>query len=162
MRQVSTGGKNGNATTIAYSGAFTSKVTAASGRTLTFANDGKQITKSPTTPAGPPPTRGSGDDLKTFTDTDGKTTVFDYDTSHRMTKVTTPEGRETRFTWDTNRLASITRVVDKTAGTGATTAFRYRTSFAVLRLQAGGEANRVAATRSVAVSFRRSRTRRAS
>ncbi|MFI7293460.1 hypothetical protein [Streptomyces sp. NPDC050121] len=34
----------------------------------------------------------------------------------------------------------------------------YRTSFAVLRLQAGGEANLVAVTRSVAVSFRRSRT----
>ncbi|WP_433918423.1 hypothetical protein OIE50_14640 [Streptomyces canus] len=117
--------KNGNATTIAYSGAFTSKITAASGRTLTFANDGQQITKVTDNTGRFATYTWSGDDLKTFTDTDGKTTVFDYDTSHRMTKVTTPEGRETRFTWDTNRLASITRVVDKTAGTGATTAFRY-------------------------------------
>jgi RHS repeat-associated protein len=117
--------KNGNATTIAYSGAFTSKITAASGRTLTFTNDGKQITKVTDNTGRYATYMWSGNDLKTFTDTDGKTTVFDYDTSHRMTKVTTTEGRETRFTWDTNRLASITRVVDKTAGTGATTAFRY-------------------------------------
>lgn len=117
--------KNGNATTVAYSGAFTSKITAASGRTLTFANDGTQITKVTDNTGRSATYTWSGDDLKTFTDTDGKTTVFDYDTSHRMTKVTTPEGRETRFTWDTNRLASITRVVDKAAGTGATTAFRY-------------------------------------
>ncbi|MDL5205354.1 RHS repeat-associated core domain-containing protein [Streptomyces sp. ALI-76-A] len=117
--------KNGNATTIAYSGAFTSKITAASGRTLTFTNDGKQITKVTDNTGRYATYMWSGNDLKTFTDTDGKTTVFDYDTSHRMTKVTTTEGRETRFTWDTNRLASITRIVDKTAGTGATTAFRY-------------------------------------
>jgi RHS repeat-associated protein len=117
--------KNGNATTITYSGAFTSKITAASGRTLTFANDGQQITKVTDNTGRFASYTWSGQDLKTFTDTDGKTTVFEYDTSHRMTRATTPEGRETRFTWDTNRLASITRVVDKTAGTGATTAFRY-------------------------------------
>ncbi|MGW4310306.1 RHS repeat-associated core domain-containing protein [Streptomyces californicus] len=117
--------KNGNATTISYSGAFTSKITSVSGRTLTFTNDGSKITKV-TDNAGRYVTyTWSGNDLKTFTDTDGKTTAFEYDTSHRMTKVTTPEGRETRFTWNTNLLASITRVVDKTAGTGATTAFRY-------------------------------------
>ncbi|MEU0226244.1 RHS repeat-associated core domain-containing protein [Streptomyces sp. NPDC006284] len=117
--------KNGNATTISYSGAFTSKITAASGRTLTFDNDGKQITKVTDNTGRYATYSWSGSDLKTFTDTDGRTTVFDYDTSHRMTKVTTPEGRETRFTWNTNLLASITRVVDKTTGTGATTAFRY-------------------------------------
>ncbi|MFI5904213.1 RHS repeat-associated core domain-containing protein [Streptomyces cyaneofuscatus] len=117
--------KNGNATTISYSGAFTSKITAASGRTLTFANDGKQITKV-TDNAGRFATYAwTGGNLSIFTDTEGKRTTFDYDTSSRMTKVTTPEGRETRFTWDTNRVASLTRVVDKAAGTGATTAFRY-------------------------------------
>ncbi|WP_343244971.1 RHS repeat-associated core domain-containing protein [Streptomyces sp. SID14478] len=117
--------KNGNATTISYSGAFTSKITSASGRTLNFGNDGKQITKVTDNTGRYASYTWSGNDLKTFTDTDGKTTAFEYDTSHRMTKVTTPEGRETRFTWNTNLLASITRVVDKTAGTGATTAFRY-------------------------------------
>ncbi|MGW7275033.1 RHS repeat-associated core domain-containing protein [Streptomyces sp. NPDC054864] len=117
--------KNGNATTISYSGAFTSKITAASGRTLTFANDGKQITKVTDNTGRYASYTWAGNDLKTFTDTDGKVTVFDYDASHRMTKVTTPEGHETRFTWNTSLLASITRVVDKAAGTGATTAFRY-------------------------------------
>ncbi|MEV1045791.1 RHS repeat-associated core domain-containing protein [Streptomyces sp. NPDC049916] len=117
--------KNGNATTISYSGAFTSKITAASGRTLNFTNDGKQITKVTDNTGRYATYNWSGNDLKTFTDTDGRTTVFDYDTSHRMTKVTTPEGRETRFTWNTTLLASVTRVVDKSAGTGATTAFRY-------------------------------------
>ncbi|GHB79407.1 type IV secretion protein Rhs [Streptomyces xanthochromogenes] len=117
--------KNGNATTITYSGAFTSKITSASGRTLTFDNDGKQITKVTDNTGRSVSYTWSGNDLKTFTDTDGKTTAFDYDTSHRMTKVTTPEGREARFTWNTNLLASITRVVDKSVGTGATTAFRY-------------------------------------
>ncbi|MER7777800.1 RHS repeat-associated core domain-containing protein [Streptomyces sp. NPDC096191] len=117
--------KNGNATTISYSGAFTSKITAASGRTLTFDNDGKQITKVTDNTGRYASYTWSGNDLKTFTDTDGKTTVLDYDTSHRLTKVTTAEGHETRFTWNTNLLASITRVVDKATGTGATTAFRY-------------------------------------
>ncbi|MFF9894435.1 RHS repeat-associated core domain-containing protein [Streptomyces longispororuber] len=117
--------KNGNATTVTYSGAFASKVTAASGRTLTFVNDGKKITKVTDNTGRSASYTWSGDDLEKFTDTDGRTTVLAYDASHRMTKVTTAEGRETRFTWDTNRLASITRVVDKAASTGATTAFRY-------------------------------------
>ncbi|MCF2127652.1 hypothetical protein L1I79_14540 [Strepomyces sp. STD 3.1] len=117
--------KNGNATTISYSGTFTSKITAASGRTLTFDNDGKQIIKVTDNTGRYASYTWSGNDLKTFTDTDGKTTILDYDTSHRLTKVTTAEGHETRFTWNTNLLASITRVVDKTTGTGATTAFRY-------------------------------------
>ncbi|MGC9408111.1 RHS repeat-associated core domain-containing protein [Streptomyces sp. DZ1-3] len=117
--------KNGNATTVSYSGAFTSKITAASGRTLTFDNDGRQITKVTDNTGRYASYTWSGNDLKTFTDTDGKTTVFDYDTAHRVTKVTTAEGRETRFTWNTNLLASITRVVDKATGAGATTAFRY-------------------------------------
>ncbi|MET9159061.1 RHS repeat-associated core domain-containing protein [Streptomyces parvulus] len=117
--------KNGNATTVSYSGAFTSKITAASGRTLTFDNDGRQITKVTDNTGRYASYTWSGNDLKTFTDTDGKTTVFDYDAAHRVTKVTTAEGRETRFTWNTNLLASITRVVDKATGAGATTAFRY-------------------------------------
>ncbi|MFF7871723.1 RHS repeat-associated core domain-containing protein [Streptomyces qaidamensis] len=117
--------RNGNATTVSYSGSFTSKISAASGRTLTFTNDGKQITRVTDDTGRFVSYTWDGNDLSTFTDTEGRKTTFGYDASHRMTKITTPEGRETGFTWDTNRLASITRVVDKTAGTGATTAFRY-------------------------------------
>ncbi|MFF4490480.1 RHS repeat-associated core domain-containing protein [Streptomyces sp. NPDC001544] len=117
--------KNGNATTITYSGAFTSKITAASGRTLTLTNDGSHITKATDNTGRSVGYTYTGDLIKTFTDTDGKTTVFDYDTSNRLTKITTPEGRQTTFTWDSLRVASLTRVVDNATGAGNTTAFRW-------------------------------------
>ncbi|MFJ9622236.1 hypothetical protein [Streptomyces sp. NPDC101181] len=70
--------KNGNATTITYSGNFTSKITWASGRTLTFTNDGKHITKAADNTGRSISYTYSGDLIKTFIDTDGKTSVFDY------------------------------------------------------------------------------------
>ncbi|RAJ70578.1 YD repeat-containing protein, partial [Streptomyces sp. PsTaAH-137] len=117
--------KNGNATTITYSGSFTSKITSASGRTLSFTNDGKHITKVTDNTGRTISYTYTGDLIKTFTDTDGKTTTFDYDTSNRLVKVTTAEGRQTKFTWDSAKVASITRVVTNTTGAGNTTAFRY-------------------------------------
>ncbi|MFI7383722.1 RHS repeat-associated core domain-containing protein [Streptomyces sp. NPDC049813] len=117
--------KNGNATTITYSGTFTSKITSASGRTLSFTNDGKHITKVTDNTGRSISYTYSGDLIKTFTDTDGKTTTFDYDASNRLTKVTTAEGRQTKFTWDSDKVASLTRVVTNTTGAGNTTAFRY-------------------------------------
>ncbi|MGV9282854.1 RHS repeat-associated core domain-containing protein [Streptomyces sp. NPDC003730] len=117
--------KNGNATTIAYSGNFTSKITSASGRTLTFTNDGKHITKVTDNTGRTIGYTYSGDLIKTFTDTDGKTTTFDYDASGRLTKVTTAEGRQTKFTWDSDKVASVTRVVTNSTGAGNTTAFRW-------------------------------------
>ncbi|MDT9682396.1 RHS repeat-associated core domain-containing protein [Streptomyces sp. TRM76323] len=117
--------KNGNATTIAYSGAFTSRITSASGRTLTFANDGEHITKVTDETGRSISYTYTGDLIKTFTDTAGKTTVFDYDASHRLTRVTTAEGRQTRFTWDSTKVASLTRVVNNATGAGNTTAFRW-------------------------------------
>ncbi|MFG3078095.1 RHS repeat-associated core domain-containing protein [Streptomyces sp. NPDC048225] len=117
--------KNGNATTIAYSGNFTSKITSASGHTLTFTNDGKHITKVTDNTGRTVGYTYSGDLIKTFTDTDGKTTTFDYDSSGRLTKVTTAEGRQTKFTWDSDKVASVTRVVTNSTGAGNTTAFRW-------------------------------------
>jgi RHS repeat-associated protein len=117
--------KNGNATTITYTGAFTSKITSASGRTLTLTNDGSHITKVTDNTGRSIGYTYSGDLIKTFTDTENKTTTFDYDTSKRLAKITTPEGRQTAFTWDSLRVASLTRVVDNTTGAGNTTAFRW-------------------------------------
>ncbi|WP_133887080.1 RHS repeat-associated core domain-containing protein [Streptomyces sp. BK208] len=117
--------KNGNATTIAYSGNFTSKITSASGRTLTFTNDGKHITKVTDNTGRTIGYTYSGDLIKTFTDTDGRTTTFDYDSSNRLTKVITAEARQTKFTWDSDKVASVTRVVTNSTGAGNTTAFRW-------------------------------------
>nr|WP_308288202.1 RHS repeat-associated core domain-containing protein [Streptomyces corallincola] len=117
--------KNGNATTLTYSGAFPSKITAASGRTLTITNDGSHITKVTDDTGRSVTYTYTGNLIKTITDTDNKTTVFDYDASQRLSKVTTAEGRQTTFTWDSTRAASLTRVVDNATGSGNTTAFRW-------------------------------------
>ncbi|MEU7088101.1 RHS repeat-associated core domain-containing protein [Streptomyces achromogenes] len=117
--------KNGNATTITYSGDFPAKITAASGRYLTFTNDGSHITKVTDHTGRSVSYTYTGDLIRTFTDTDNKTTVFAYDTSGRLTKITTPEGRQTTFTWDSTKVASVTRVVDNATGAGNTTAFRW-------------------------------------
>jgi RHS repeat-associated protein len=117
--------KNGNATTITYSGAFASKITAASGRTLTLTNDGKHITKVTDDTGRSIGYTYTGDLIKTFTDTDGKTTAFAYDSAGRLTKITTAEGRQTTFTWDSTKVASLTRVVNNATGAGNTTAFRW-------------------------------------
>ncbi|WP_052457225.1 RHS repeat-associated core domain-containing protein [Streptomyces sp. AcH 505] len=117
--------KNGNATTVSYSGAFTSKITSTSGRTLTFTNDGAHVTKVADNTGRSVGYGYTGADLTSFTDSAGKKTLFGYDTSHRLTKITTPRGNVTTFTWDTVRVASVTRVIDKAAGTGNTTAFRW-------------------------------------
>lgn len=116
---------NGNATTISYSGDFTSKITSASGRALTFTNDGKHITKVTDNTGRSIGYAYSGDLIKTFTDTDGRTTVFDYDTSNRLVKVVTAESRQTKFSWDSDKVASLTRVVTNSTGAGNTTAFRW-------------------------------------
>ncbi|MGW5367629.1 RHS repeat-associated core domain-containing protein [Streptomyces sp. NPDC004009] len=117
--------KNGNATTLTYSGSFASKITAASGRSLTLTNDGSHITKVTDDTGRSVGYTYTGDLVKTVTDTDGKTTTFAYDTSNRLTKITTAEGRQTTFTWDSLRVASVTRVVNNATGAGNTTAFRW-------------------------------------
>lgn len=117
--------KNGNATTISYSGNFTSKITSASGRTLVFTNDGQHITEVSDNTGRSIGYTYTGDLIKTFTDTDGKSTTFDYDSSNRLTKVTTAEGRQTRFTWNSTEVASLNRVVNNATGAGNTTVFNW-------------------------------------
>ncbi|NJQ02519.1 hypothetical protein HCK00_18725 [Streptomyces sp. PLAI1-29] len=126
--------RNGNATTVSYSGGFTSKITSASGRTLTFAHDGDHITKVTDNAGRSVSYTYTGDDLTSVTDTEGKTTRFAHDGSGRLTKITTPEGRQTTFTWDSTRVASVTRVVNTSSGEGNTTAFRW-----ILPPATGGE-----------------------
>ncbi|MEV2243750.1 hypothetical protein [Streptomyces sp. NPDC049970] len=107
------------------SGSFTSKITSASGRTLSFTNDGKHVTKVTDNTGRTVGYTYTGNLIKTFTDTDGQTTIFDYDTSNHLVKVTTAEGRQTKLTWDSDKVASLTRVVTNTTGAGNTTAFRW-------------------------------------
>ncbi|WP_345669848.1 RHS repeat-associated core domain-containing protein [Streptomyces similanensis] len=117
--------KNGNATTVTYSGDLPSKITDAAGRTLTLTNDGSHITKVTDDTGRSVGYTYTGDLIKTFTDSDGKTTAFDYDASQRLSKITTAQGRQTTFTWDSTKVASLTRVVDNATGAGNTTAFRW-------------------------------------
>ena len=59
-------------------------------------------------------------------DTGGGTTAYAYDTSGRLTRVTTPAGRQVRLTWTADgRVASVVNVTDPAAGTGPTTTFAY-------------------------------------
>ncbi|MEU3552221.1 RHS repeat-associated core domain-containing protein [Streptomyces longwoodensis] len=117
--------KNGNATTISYSGDFTSKITSASGRTLTLTNDGEHITKVTDNTGRSISYTYTGALIRTFIDTDSRTTAFDYDSSNRLTKVTTAEGRQTKFTWDSDKVASLDRVVNNATGAGNTTVFNW-------------------------------------
>ncbi len=83
------------------------------------------------------PVYAAGDLAKT-TDTEGRSTVFAYDSSHRLTKITTPEGRVTVFTYDGgNRVRSMLRAAgfDAAAGhTGPTYAYAYSASPATHRV----------------------------
>jgi RHS repeat-associated protein len=60
----------------------------------------------------------------------GKQTLYAYDTSNRLTRITDPRGNATTFTYDgtTRKVRTITRVLDPTTGTGATTTFTYLTT----------------------------------
>lgn len=71
-------------------------VTDNSGRTVTYVTSG---------------TVSAGTAKLTVTDTDGGTTVYAYDTSGRITQVTTPESRVTKSGYDTqSRITSLARV----------------------------------------------------
>ncbi|WP_405987929.1 RHS repeat-associated core domain-containing protein [Streptomyces sp. NBC_00986] len=67
-----------------------------SGRALTYVTSG---------------TVSAGTAKLTVTDVDGGTTAYAYDTSGRISQVTTPEGRVTKFGYDTqSRITSLARV----------------------------------------------------
>ena len=59
----------------------------------------------------------SGEDLVGFTDTAGGITRLSYDGAHRVTAITTPEGRVTTLAYDTQgRLTQLRRQADGTDG----------------------------------------------
>jgi RHS repeat-associated protein len=73
----------------------------------------------------------NGSDLRTVTDANGRTTTFDYDTSHRLTAVTTPSdantvAHKTVITYEPGgyRVASV-RQETTGAGVGPLTVFSY-------------------------------------
>ncbi|WP_455567272.1 RHS repeat-associated core domain-containing protein [Streptomyces cinereoruber] len=69
---------------------------------------------------------GGGNLIKT-TDTDGKSTLYTYDSSNRVAKVTTPRGNETRFNYDSeNRVVSMQRL---DGGSGPTWTYAYNTAY---------------------------------
>ncbi|MFJ3767239.1 RHS repeat-associated core domain-containing protein [Streptomyces sp. NPDC090082] len=69
-----------------------------------------------------------GGNLVKSTDTDGKSTLYTYDSSGRVAKVTTPRGNETLFNYDAqNRVVSVQRLT--TSGVGPTWTYAYNTEY---------------------------------
>ncbi|MFF9428903.1 RHS repeat-associated core domain-containing protein [Streptomyces sp. NPDC014746] len=68
-----------------------------------------------------------GGNLVKSTDTDGKSTLYTYDSSGRVAKVTTPRGNETRFNYDSeNRVVSVQRL---DGGSGPTWTYAYNSAY---------------------------------
>lgn len=81
--------RNGDVTSLAYSGGKLTSVTDPSGRELTFAYSGAQI--------------------RTITDPMGRTTTFSYDANGNLKEATDPMGRTWSFTYDgSHRLLTMT------------------------------------------------------
>jgi RHS repeat-associated protein len=81
--------RNGNATTLTYSGGLLEKVTDPSGRSLTFTYSGSHI--------------------HTIADPMGRTTTFSYDAEGNLKEATDPMGRTWRFSYDSgHRLLTMT------------------------------------------------------
>jgi RHS repeat-associated protein len=81
--------RNGNTTTLTYSGGLLEKVTDPSGRNLTFAYSGSHI--------------------HTITDPMGRTTTFKYDASGNLDEATDPMGHAWSFSYDgSHRLLTMT------------------------------------------------------
>jgi RHS repeat-associated protein len=89
--------RNGNTTTLAYSGGNLVKVTDTYGRVLAF-------------------TYNAQNHLSSVTDPNGRTTTFQYDsTGHLLTKVTDPNGKSIQYTYNT--LYQPTSKIDKAGRT---------------------------------------------
>lgn len=113
--------RNGNTTTLSYSGGLLEKVTDPSGRSLTFAYSGSHI-HTITDPMGRTTTftyDGSGN-LKEATDPMGRTWSFGYDGSHRMLTMTNPRGGTVSNTYDGSG-----RVVAQTDPMGRESTWQY-------------------------------------
>lgn len=97
------------------------------GRTTTISYAGQRITKI-TDPVGREHTYEYSSDAQLLTgyrDPAGKLTSYGYDDRSRLISLTTPEGRQMRFGYFFNNLASLTQVTDTAAGSGPTTGFAY-------------------------------------
>jgi RHS repeat-associated protein len=103
--------RNGNTTTLTYSGGQLEKVTDPSGRTLTFSYSGSHL-HTIADPMGRTTTfayDGSGN-LKEATDPMGRTWAFTYDSEHRLLTMTDPRGGTTSNTYDSS--GRVTAQVD--------------------------------------------------
>lgn len=91
--------RNGNTTTLTYSGGLLEKVTDPSGRSLTFTYEGSHI--------------------HTLTDPMGRTTTFSYDAAGDLVGVTNPLGRTWSFTYNAEHL--LLSMTDPRGGTTTNT-----------------------------------------
>ena len=114
--------KNGNTTTLSYTGDHLTSVTGPAGRALTFTYDGDHLVQV-TDPLGR--TVGFGYDglgnLTVVTDTLGYTTTYTYDADHRLLSITDANGH----TFVTNEYNSAGRVVKQWDAKGNQWTFAY-------------------------------------
>jgi RHS repeat-associated protein len=67
--------------------------------------------------------------LLTSTDPEGRTTSYDYDASSNLTKITTPGGRVTEFTWHPDgKVKDVKRLLDPATSDYAVTSYAYSTA----------------------------------
>jgi RHS repeat-associated protein len=113
--------RNGNTTTLTYSGGLLEKVTAPSGRSLTFAYTGSHV-HTITDPMGRTTTFGydGAGDLTDATDPMNRTWHFSYDGGHRLLTMTNPRGGTISNTYD-----GAGRVVSQTDPMGRESTWSY-------------------------------------
>jgi len=114
--------RNGNTTTLAYTGGQLASVTDPAGRALTFTTDANNHITKVSDPAGRTVTYtyDTSDNLTSVTDVAGGTTNFGYDGSHLLTSMTDPRGATTTNVYDGQG-----RVVTQTDPLGRVTSFAY-------------------------------------
>lgn len=121
--------RNGNklSYTIDNDGALT-KITDTQGRDVTFTHDTDGHITSATDSTGRTWTYNvSGGQLYGYTDPEGKTTSYAYNSNLDLTDITDPRGNITKIAYDSDsRVTSIKRITSGTS-TGPTTSFSYGT-----------------------------------
>jgi RHS repeat-associated protein len=116
--------RNGNATTMTYTGADLTQVTDAVGRHLTFTYNSDGTVATATDPAGHVVTYGyTVGELTSVTDVGGATTSFAYGTDHQLATITDPRSEVTV----TNTYDSSHRVVSQEDALGHETTWDYST-----------------------------------
>lgn len=109
--------RNGNKTTLTYSGGDLSKVTDPSGRSVTFTYNSDGTVASATDPAGHQVSYTYSDgDLTAVQDVGGGTTRYGYDAKHRLTTVTDARSNKVltnAYDDDSSRVTSQTDGLDR-------------------------------------------------